>query len=75
MKKLLEKKLPELELKVDPHIELRVRLLKRWYNAICKMITTGSGFRWNDQDKCVTVSKDIFEGWVKVIPKSQEYVL
>ena len=33
------------------------------------MINTGSGFRWNDDDKCVTVSKDVFDTWVKVNPK------
>ena len=49
LEKMLEKELFESHIKTDPHIESRVRLLKRQYNAICEMITIGSGFEWNDQ--------------------------
>ena len=58
---MLEKELPKSNIKADPHIESKVRLLKRQYNAICEMITTKSDFRWNDQEKCVTTSKDVFD--------------
>ena len=58
--------------KAGLHIESRIKLLKMQYNVICEMITTRSGFRLNDQKKCVTVSKDVFDGWVKVSPKFEE---
>ena len=72
---MLEKEFLESHIKVDPHIESRVRVLKRQNNVICEMITTKSGFEWNDEDKCVIASKDIFDGWVKVSLKSEYYVL
>ena len=71
LKKMLGKELLELKLKADSHIKSRVRLLKRQYNAIYEMITTRSGFGWNDQEKCVTSSKDVFDGWVRVSLKSK----
>ena len=49
LEKMLEKEFPISYIKVDSHIESKVRLLKRQYNVICEMITTGSGFRWNDE--------------------------
>ena len=39
------------------------------------MISTGSGFECNDQDKCVTVSKYVFDDWVRISSKFEEYVL
>ena len=65
----MEKEFLKSHIKIDPHIESKVGLLKRQYNAICEMITTGSGFEWNDQEKCMTASKDVFDGWVRVNPK------
>ncbi|XVF57755.1 hypothetical protein PTKIN_Ptkin07bG0007700 [Pterospermum kingtungense] len=32
------------------------------------MITIGSGFGWNDSEKCVTAPKDIFHDWVRSHP-------
>ena len=63
---MLDKELPESKIKADQHIESRIKLLKRQYNAICEMIMTGSGFEWNDEEKCVIASKDVFDGWIKV---------
>ena len=62
LEKILKKELPELKIKVGPHIESRIRLLKRQYNVICEMITTESDFEWNDQKKCMSASKDVFDG-------------
>ena len=69
LKIMLNKELPESKIKADPHIESRIKLLKRQYNVICEMITIGSGFRWNDEEKCMIASKDVFDGWVRVSPK------
>ena len=72
---MLKKEFPESHIKADLHIESRVSLLKKQYNAICEMITTRNGFGWNDEEKCVTASKDVFDGWVKVSLKFEYYVL
>ncbi|XVF72578.1 hypothetical protein PTKIN_Ptkin12aG0132200 [Pterospermum kingtungense] len=57
LEKMIETKLPEAQLKANPHIESRVKTLKKQYNAIFEMLTIGSGFGWNDVDKCLTASK------------------
>ena len=66
LEKMLKKELPESHIKANLHIELMVRLLKRQYNAICEMITTRNIFGWNDEENCMTTSKAIFDGWVRV---------
>ena len=68
---MLEKKLPKSHIKASPHIESKVKLLKRQYNAVCEMITTWSGFEWSDQEKCMIASKDVFGSWIRVSPKSE----
>ena len=55
---MLERELPKSKIKADLHIKSRLRLLKRQYNVISKMINIGSGFEWNDEEKCVTAPKD-----------------
>ncbi|RYR20060.1 hypothetical protein Ahy_B03g065145 [Arachis hypogaea] len=51
---MFHEKIPGCDLKDNPHIESRVKLLKRQYFAIVEMMgTTGSGFGWNDKDKMI----------------------
>ena len=59
-------RLPLSNLKATPHIESRCKLLKRQFHAINEMVNHSSGFRWNDVEKCITASKDVFDDWVKV---------
>ncbi|XLU41703.1 hypothetical protein S245_036517, partial [Arachis hypogaea] len=48
----------------NPHIESRVKLLKRQYFTIVEMMgTTGSGFGWNDKEKMIVVERQIFNEW------------
>ena len=66
VEKMLEEKLPNSGLKASPHIESRVKTLKKQFNAIMDMLTHGSGFSWDNEKKMVLCDQDVFEGWVKV---------
>jgi hypothetical protein len=67
LERLLEAKLPGCGLKANPHIESRLKRLKKQYNAVAEMLGQAcSGFGWNDKDKCVTCDANIWEGWVRV---------
>ncbi|KAF7801913.1 Myb/SANT-like domain containing protein [Senna tora] len=65
VEKLFELKLPRCGLKAHPHIDGRLRLLKKQHCAIVEMLAA-SGFGWNDKDKCVAFDKDVFDDWTKV---------
>ncbi|XVF84271.1 hypothetical protein PTKIN_Ptkin17bG0019800 [Pterospermum kingtungense] len=65
LEKMIENDLPNSYIKVETHIESIVRLVKRQYNAISDMLTLGSGFSWNDIEKCVTAPKDVYADWVR----------
>ncbi|KAK9012051.1 hypothetical protein V6N11_040121 [Hibiscus sabdariffa] len=44
IEKMLVTKLPTAQIRANPHIESRVKLLKRQYNALSEMLNIGSGF-------------------------------
>ncbi|KAF7802043.1 Myb/SANT-like DNA-binding domain protein [Senna tora] len=65
----LHEKLHESDLRDSPHIESRVKVLKKQYCAIVDMLgPKASGFGWNDKGKMIIVEKDIFKEWAKSHP-------
>ncbi|KAK9665979.1 hypothetical protein RND81_14G150900 [Saponaria officinalis] len=63
---LMEQKLPGSGKKAKPHIESRVKTLRKHYDAIVEMLSPqASGFGWNDEQKFVTCDQSVWETWVK----------
>ncbi|XVF69442.1 hypothetical protein PTKIN_Ptkin11bG0082000 [Pterospermum kingtungense] len=71
IEKMMETQLPQSKLKAEPHIESRVKTLKRQYNTIAEMLALGSGFGWDGVEKCLTASKDVFDDWVRSHPNAK----
>ncbi|KAL2938169.1 hypothetical protein RDABS01_021618 [Bienertia sinuspersici] len=65
---IMLQKLPGCEKKAKPHIESRVKLLRKQYDAITEMLSpSASGFGWNDEEKYVTCPQAVWDEWIKVI--------
>lgn len=67
LEKWMHERIPNCELKANPHIESRLKTWKRQFHAISEMLgPKASGFGWNDKDKCIVCEKEIYDNWVKV---------
>ncbi|KAK9755467.1 hypothetical protein RND81_01G027300 [Saponaria officinalis] len=63
---LMEQKLPGCGKKAKPHIESRVKTLRKHYDAITEMLSPqASGFGWNDEGKFVTCEQSVWDNWRK----------
>lgn len=66
IEKEMAKKLPNSDLKADPHIKSKVKILKKQLSYILEIQQYGSGFGWDDELKMVTGDKETFMEWAKV---------
>ncbi|XP_062020654.1 uncharacterized protein LOC133737011 [Rosa rugosa] len=66
LEQIIEQKLPNCGLKANPHIESRLKTLKKQTLAIYDMLSNSSGFSWNHEEKMVVCEKQVFDDWVKV---------
>ncbi|KAK2646551.1 hypothetical protein Ddye_021746 [Dipteronia dyeriana] len=69
---MMSDEIPGCGLREQPHIDSRIKLLKKQYHAISEMLgPSASGFGWNDDLKCVVVEKNMFDEWVKSHPTAK----
>ncbi|KAL4290845.1 hypothetical protein GQ457_14G013570 [Hibiscus cannabinus] len=47
------------------YLEKIVKMLKRQYNALSRILNIASGIGWNKEEKCLTAQKDVFDYWVR----------
>lgn len=67
IEKEMAKKMPNSDIKADPHIKSKVKVWKKHLSYVLAIQQYGSGFGWDDDKKMVTGDKDIFMGWEKVM--------
>lgn len=65
LERMLEQKLPGCGLKPRPHIDSRLRSLKREWRVVYDM-KNASGFGWDDVRKMATAESDVWAAYLKV---------
>ncbi|KAL6638019.1 hypothetical protein ACP70R_025591 [Stipagrostis hirtigluma subsp. patula] len=68
IEKELAKRLPNSHIKADPHIQSKVKTLKKLLSYILDIQQYGSGFGWDDARKMVVGSQQEFMDWAKSRP-------
>ncbi|EOX94440.1 Uncharacterized protein TCM_004023 [Theobroma cacao] len=67
LENMLATKLPNANLKAKPHIESRIKTLKKEWVIIYDMVqgTRTSGFGWNDQRNMVVTDDSVWESYIQ----------
>ncbi|PKI48020.1 hypothetical protein CRG98_031613 [Punica granatum] len=64
LEKMLLEKLPNCGIKARPHIESRLKTLKKKWAIVYDMMLNISGFGWDSTRKMVTAEDDVWEAYV-----------
>jgi hypothetical protein len=62
IEKELAKRLPNAKLKTEPHIQSKVKIVKKLLSYILDIQQNGSGFGWDDERKMVIGDKKTIHG-------------
>ena len=73
IEKELATRLPNANIKADPHVASKVKTLKKLLSYILDIQQSGSGFGWDDERKMVVGDKEQFMGWAKVYKGMRMY--
>ncbi|GFZ10363.1 hypothetical protein Acr_21g0009620 [Actinidia rufa] len=73
VEKQLEKVLPESHLKVEPHIESKVKYWRQMYSKVFDILQL-SGFGWDHTNKKVEVVQSVWDEYEKAHPKKAKEV-
>ncbi|XP_031099367.1 uncharacterized protein At2g29880-like [Ipomoea triloba] len=74
LEKMLAIKLPNLNIKAKPHIESRIKTLKKEWSIVHDLLTNNnSGFGWDDERKVVTAEDDVWDAYLTSHKEAAHY--